>query len=52
MQFRSGMAVAVAPIPPLAWEFACATGVALKKQKKEKKNFIKYSFPIDHGYLF
>ena len=28
---------AVAPIPPLAWEFPYAMDVALKRQKKKKK---------------
>ena len=28
---------ATAPIRPLAWELPCATGVALKRQKTEKK---------------
>ena len=27
------MAAATAPIPPLAWEFPSAAGVALKRQK-------------------
>ena len=29
---------AVAPIPPQAWEFPYAIGVALKSKKKKKKN--------------
>jgi len=30
------MAVATAPIQPLAWEHAYAAGTALKRQKKKK----------------
>ena len=30
--------VAIAQIRPLAWEFPYAAGVALKKEKKERKN--------------
>ena len=37
--------VAVAPIRPLAWELAYATGVALKKKKKKKEK-------IDHAGQF
>ena len=29
--------VAIAPIGPLAWELPCALGVALERQKTEKK---------------
>ena len=29
---------ATAPIQPLAWEFPCAVGAALKRQKKGKNN--------------
>ena len=29
--------VAIAPIGPLAWDPLCATGVALEKEKKKKK---------------
>ena len=29
--------VAVAPIPPLAWEFPYAPGLALKSKKKKKE---------------
>ena len=32
--------VAVAPIPPLAWELPYPAGVALKKAKKKKKQKI------------
>ena len=37
MRLGSGVAVAVAPIPPLAWEPPCATGAAIKRQKTKKK---------------
>ena len=33
---------AAAPIQPLAWELPYATGVALKRQKKKKKNVSIY----------
>ena len=35
------------PVQPLAWEFACAVGVALKK--KTKTNKIKHSMKVDMG---
>ena len=35
------MAVAMAPISPLAWELPCATGTALKSKKINIKNKIK-----------
>ena len=31
---------AAALIPPLAWEFPCATPAALKRKKKKKKEWI------------
>ena len=36
MQLESGIAVATAPIGPLAWEFPYASGAALKRQKTNK----------------
>ena len=36
---------ATAPIGPLTWEPPCAVGVALKKDKKEKKNY-SLDFPL------
>ena len=33
------MAVAEAPIQPLAWELPYAAGIAVKKKKGKKKNF-------------
>ena len=35
------VAAAVAPVRPLAWEPPYATGVALKKTKKKKKDLVR-----------
>ena len=37
LQMRLGSRIAVAPIPPLAWEFPYIAGVALKRQTKQNK---------------
>ena len=34
---------APAPVQPLAWELPYATGVALKRKRKKKKFFFKYT---------
>ena len=34
---------AAAPIRPLAWELACAMGVALKKKKKEEEEAFEFT---------
>ena len=43
MQLGSGVAVAVADLT-LAWELLCASGVALKRQKKKKNLILKVSY--------
>ena len=45
---------AVAPMPPLAWEFPYAMGAALKKKKKKKKLFSSHSlcYPIRGANFF
>ena len=42
MWLGSGVAVAVAPIGPLAWEPPYAVGVALKSKKKQKALHFNY----------
>ena len=37
MQLRSGVAVAMAPIQPLAWELTYTTDVTLKRKREKKK---------------
>ena len=50
MRLRSRVAVAVAPIGPLAWELPYAAGMALKKKKKKKSiTFASLTF-IEHRF--